>query len=82
MLEMVEPKVTLLNGTEVAEALAEIGRFAGICYDARDGSDWEAVAMHVLYHEHATAYRHVKLKFRIEGVSRAFSHQHVRHNVG
>ena len=38
MLEMVEPKVTLLNGTEVAEALAEIGRFAGICYDARDGS--------------------------------------------
>ena len=82
MLEMVKPKVTLLNGTEVAEALDEIGRFAGICYDARDGSDWEAVAMHVLYHEHATAYRHVKLKFRIEGVSRAFSHQHVRHNVG
>ena len=44
--------------------------------------DWEAVAMHVLYHEHATAYRHVKLKFRIEVGSRAFSHQHVRHNVG
>ena len=31
---MVEPKVTLLNGTEVAEALDEIGRLQ-VCYDAR-----------------------------------------------
>jgi len=76
------PKVSLLNGSEVRDALNEIGRFAGICYDAKDDSDWEAIARHVIEHNHATAYRHVNLKFRIEGVSRAFSHQFVRHNVG
>lgn len=75
-----KPKVTLLNPEEIIKALETIGDFARVCYDSYAKA--EKIAEHVIEHNHATAYRHIKFRFSIEGVSRAFSHQHVRHNVG
>jgi len=78
-------RVTLLNADELKQYPPEkiIGEFAAVCYDTDiENVAPEKIAKHCIESGHGTPQRAVKFIFHIEGVSRAFSHQFVRHNIG
>jgi thymidylate synthase (FAD) len=75
-----QPVVQLLNVDELKDLFYQIGDFAKICYDSQNGI--KHIGKHVIDTNHGSALRSVHFKFHVEGASRAFSHQYVRHSVG
>ena len=55
-----------------------IARIASICYDS-DPKDPAKLVEHLYKSGHHSVFEHVYLTFRIDGISRACSHQLVRH---
>lgn len=83
------PKVRLLWSTP--EPQRTIALAARMCYSALpvselaeklDQAEVDRMVRHILQVRHYSVLRHVLFMFAIEGVSRSFSHQFVRHHVG
>ncbi len=69
-------KVTLVQATpNPVETIAQI---ASICYDS-DPKDPMALVKHLYKNGHHSVFEHIYFTFKIEGISRACSHQLVRH---
>lgn len=68
--------VTLLQAT--AKPIEQIASIASICYDSDPKNPLKLV--HHLYNNgHHSVFEHIYFTFKIEGISRACSHQLVRH---
>ena len=68
--------VTLIQATpNPVETIAQI---ASICYDS-DPKDPMALVKHLYKNAHDSVFEHIYFTFKIEGISRACSHQLVRH---
>lgn len=85
----VEPKVRLVWHTPDPKRMIALA--ARMCYSAKDVSklqedllqvEIDRMVNHILTVRHVSVLRHVVFAFTIEGVSRSFSHQFVRHHVG
>lgn len=70
-------KVELVNHT--ASPVEACGRAAGICYDREAKEDYGSFIRRVISYGHMDVIEHANFTFRIEGISRACSHQLVRH---
>lgn len=57
------------------------GRAAGICWDKEEKEEYGAFIKRVVKKGHESVIEHVSFTFRIEGVSRALTHQLVRHRI-
>ena len=69
-------KVTLIQATpKPVETIAQI---ASICYDS-DPKNPMALVKHLYKNGHDSVFEHIYFTFKIEGISRACSHQLVRH---
>ena len=69
-------KVTLIQATpNPVETIAQI---ASICYDS-DPKDPMKLVQHLYKGGHHSVFEHIYFTFKIEGISRACSHQLVRH---
>ena len=69
-------KVTLIQATpNPVETIAQI---ASICYDS-DPKNPMALVKHLYKNGHDSVFEHIYFTFKIEGISRACSHQLVRH---
>ena len=69
-------KVTLVQATpNPVETIAQI---ASICYDS-DPKNYMALVKHLYAGGHHSVFEHIYFTFKIEGISRACSHQLVRH---
>ena len=69
-------KVTLVQATpNPIETIAEI---ASICYDSQPSNPMGLVK-HLYNNGHHSVFEHIYFTFKIEGISRACSHQLVRH---
>lgn len=69
-------KVTLIQATpNPVETIAQI---ASICYDS-DPKNPMALVKHLYKNGHLSVFEHIYFTFKIEGISRACSHQLVRH---
>ena len=69
-------KVTLIQATpNPVETIAQI---ASICYDS-DPKDAMKLVRHLYKGGHHSVFEHIYFTFKIEGISRACSHQLVRH---
>lgn len=69
-------KVTLVQATpNPIETIAEI---ASICYDSQPSNPMGLVK-HLYNNGHLSVFEHIYFTFKIEGISRACSHQLVRH---
>ena len=69
-------KVTLVQATpNPVETIAQI---ASICYDS-DPKDPMKLVQHLYLGGHHSVFEHIYFTFKIEGISRACSHQLVRH---
>ena len=72
-------KVTLVQATpNPIETIAEI---ASICYDSQPSNPM-ALVKHLYNNGHHSVMEHIYFTFKIEGISRACSHQLVRHRHG
>ena len=58
-----------------------VGRAAGICYDKEDKEDYDAFVCRVIKTGHESVIEHASFTFRVEGISRALTHQWVRHRL-
>lgn len=58
-----------------------VGRAAGICYDKEEKEDYDNFVRRVIKMGHESVIEHVSFTFRVEGVSRALTHQWVRHRL-
>ena len=68
--------VTLIQATpNPVETIAQI---ASICYDS-DPKDPMKLVKHLYAGAHHSVFEHIYFTFKIEGISRACSHQLVRH---
>lgn len=72
-------KVSVANERLVERPLSEIGRYAGACYGRGDESC--ARAMRCWRDGHMSVFEHVSVTWHVEGISRACSHQLVRHRL-
>ena len=71
-------KVTLVRATDKPiETIAEI---ASICYDSNPQNPMGLVK-HLYRNGHHSVFEHIYFTFKIEGISRACSHQLVRHRM-
>ena len=71
-------KVTLIQQTpRTAETIAKI---ASICYDSTVTHP-DALVRKLYYNGHHSVFEHIWYTFKIEGISRACSHQLVRHRL-
>lgn len=71
-------KVTLVQATpNPIETIAEI---ASICYDSNPADPMKLVK-HLYKNGHHSVFEHIYFTFKIEGISRACSHQLVRHRM-
>ena len=69
-------EVTLIQATpNPVETIAQI---ASICYDS-DPKNPMALVKHLYSNGHLSVFEHIYFTFKIEGISRACSHQLVRH---
>lgn len=69
-------KISLIQATpKPIETIAEI---ASICYDS-DPKDPLKLVKHLYNNGHHSVFEHIYFTFKIEGISRACSHQLVRH---
>jgi len=55
------------------------GRAAGICYDKEQKEDYGSFIKRIISYGHMDVIEHANFTFRVEGISRACSHQLVRH---
>ena len=69
-------KVTLVQATP--NAVETIAKIASICYDSAP-KDPMALVKHLYLGGHDSVFEHIYFTFKIEGISRACSHQLVRH---
>ena len=69
-------KVTLVQATP--DPVETIAKIASICYDS-DPKDPMALVKHLYAGGHHSVFEHIYFTFKIEGISRACSHQLVRH---
>ena len=69
-------KVTLIQATP--EPVETIAKIASICYDS-DPKNPMALVKHLYAGGHHSVFEHIYFTFKIEGISRACSHQLVRH---
>ncbi len=83
------PKVRLLWRTPEPQKVIALA--ARMCYSSLDVSkladnlekdEIDRMVKHIMTVRHYSVLRHVVFMFSIEGVSRSFSHQFVRHHVG
>lgn len=69
-------KVTLIQATP--NPIETIAQIASICYDS-DPSNALGLVKHLYRNGHHSVFEHIYFTFKIEGISRACSHQLVRH---
>ena len=69
-------KVTLVQATP--NPVETIAKIASICYDSNP-KDPMALVKHLYKGGHHSVFEHIYFTFKIEGISRACSHQLVRH---
>ena len=69
-------KVTLIQATP--NPIETISQIASICYDS-DPTDPMKLVKHLYKNGHHSVFEHIYFTFKIEGISRACSHQLVRH---
>ena len=69
-------QVTLIQATP--NPIETIAKIASICYDSNPADPMKLVN-HLYKNGHFSVYEHVYFTFKIEGISRACSHQLVRH---
>ena len=69
-------KVTLIQATP--NPIETIAQIASICYDS-DPKDPMKLVKHLYKGGHHSVFEHIYFTFKIEGISRACSHQLVRH---
>ncbi len=69
-------KVTLIQATP--NPIETISQIASICYDS-DPKDPMKLVKHLYYNGHHSVFGHIYFTFKIEGISRACSHQLVRY---
>ena len=69
-------KVTLIQATE--KPIETIATIASICYDS-DPKNYLGLVKHLYRNGHHSVFEHIYFTFKIEGISRACSHQLVRH---
>lgn len=69
-------KVTLLQATP--NPIETISAIASICYDSKPSNPLGLVK-HLYRNGHHSVFEHIYFTFKIEGISRACSHQLVRH---
>lgn len=70
-------KVELVNSTP--NPVEACGRAAGICYDREAKENYGSFIKRIISYGHMDVIEHANFTFRIEGISRACSHQLVRH---
>ena len=68
--------VTLIQQT--ANPIETIAKIASICYDS-DPKNPMALVKHLYRNGHHSVFEHIYFTFKVEGISRACSHQLVRH---
>lgn len=68
--------VTLIQATP--NAIETIAQIASICYDS-DPKNPMALVKHLYRNGHHSVFEHIYFTFKVEGISRACSHQLVRH---
>ena len=68
--------VTLVQATP--NPIKTIAQIASICYDS-DPKNYTALVKHLYAGGHHSVFEHIYFTFKIEGISRACSHQLVRH---
>ena len=71
-------QVTLIQ--ETPNPIATISQIASICYDSNP-SDPMKLVKHLYRNGHLSVFEHIYFTFKIEGISRACSHQLVRHRM-
>lgn len=69
-------KVTLIQATP--DPIETIAQIASICYDS-DPANPMGLVKHLYRNGHHSVFEHIYFTFKIEGISRACSHQLVRH---
>ena len=69
-------KVTLIQATP--NPIETISKIASICYDS-DPKNPLGLVKHLYKNGHHSVFEHIYFTFKIEGISRACSHQLVRH---
>ena len=69
-------KVTLIQATP--NPIQTIAQIASICYDS-DPKNYMGLVKHLYAGGHHSVFEHIYFTFKIEGISRACSHQLVRH---
>lgn len=73
--------ITIKNSTVKSEPLSFIGKIAGMCYGKEESGDPVVRAKTCFKHGHMSVFEHISITWRIEGISRACSHQLVRHRL-
>ena len=71
-------KVTLVRQTD--NPIETIASIASICYDS-DPKNPMGLVKHLYRNGHHSVFEHIYFTFKIEGISRACSHQLVRHRM-
>ena len=71
-------QVTLIQSTP--NPIQTIAQIASICYDS-DPKDPMKLVKHLYKNGHHSCFEHIYFTFKIEGISRACSHQLVRHRM-
>ena len=71
-------KVTLIQQTD--NPIETIANIASICYDS-DPKNPMGLVKHLYRNGHHSVFEHIYFTFKIEGISRACSHQLVRHRM-
>lgn len=71
-------KVTLIQATPAP--IETIAKIASICYDS-DPKNPVGLVKHLYKNGHHSVFEHIYFTFKIEGISRACSHQLVRHRM-
>ena len=69
-------RVELIQATE--NPIETIAKIASICYDS-DPKNPKGLVNHLYKNGHHSVFEHIYFTFKIEGISRACSHQLVRH---
>lgn len=69
----------VVNHTE--NPVETCGRAAGICHDKEDKEDYSTFIKRIVKLGHESVLEHAVFTFRVEGISRALTHQLVRHRI-
>jgi thymidylate synthase (FAD) len=72
-------KVELVRYTQ--DPVVTAGKAGGVCYDKEEKEDYAKFIKGIVRSGHESVIEHVVFTFRVEGVSRACTHQLVRHRI-